>query len=146
MSWAARRLNTRLEDIVYCLLGIFEVNMPILYGEGTGAFARLQEEIMKISSDQTLLAWGFMHRNPKLWGVSSALAESPADFAACSMLESYGVAGPNDFFSMTQCGLQLALSVIGVHGQYCLLYCLLNCTVWGHGRLASRVADGVAQS
>ncbi|KAJ8117390.1 hypothetical protein ONZ43_g4219 [Nemania bipapillata] len=29
MSWAAKRQTTRLEDMAYCLIGIFEVNMPI---------------------------------------------------------------------------------------------------------------------
>ncbi|KAE8365217.1 HET-domain-containing protein [Aspergillus caelatus] len=48
MSWAARRQTTRPEDMAYCLMGIFSVNMPMLYGEGGGkAFLRLQEEIMK---------------------------------------------------------------------------------------------------
>jgi hypothetical protein len=58
MSWAARRNTTRTEDIAYCLMGIFDVNMPLLYGEGEKAFIRLQEEILKESDDQTLLAWG----------------------------------------------------------------------------------------
>ncbi|KAI0145407.1 heterokaryon incompatibility protein-domain-containing protein [Xylariaceae sp. FL1272] len=57
MSWAANRVTTRVEDIAYCLLGIFEVNMPLLYGEGTRAFRRLQEEILKITEDYTLMAW-----------------------------------------------------------------------------------------
>ena len=34
MSWAANRKTTRIEDRVYSLLGIFGVNMPVLYGEG----------------------------------------------------------------------------------------------------------------
>jgi len=34
MSWAADRKTTRVEDIAYCLFGIFDVNMPLLYGEG----------------------------------------------------------------------------------------------------------------
>jgi hypothetical protein len=34
MSWAADRQATRSEDIAYSLLGIFDVNMPLLYGEG----------------------------------------------------------------------------------------------------------------
>ena len=38
MSWASRRVTTRDEDIAYCLLGIFDVNMPLLYGEGEKAF------------------------------------------------------------------------------------------------------------
>ncbi|PMD15037.1 hypothetical protein NA56DRAFT_355959 [Hyaloscypha hepaticicola] len=48
MSWASRRETTRLEDAAYCLLGIFGVNMPLLYGEGKNAFFRLQEELWDI--------------------------------------------------------------------------------------------------
>jgi hypothetical protein len=57
MSWAAQRVTTRVEDRSYSLLGIFGVNMPTIYGEGEAAFRRLQEEIIKISPDQTLFAW-----------------------------------------------------------------------------------------
>jgi hypothetical protein len=57
MSWAARRQTRREEDIAYCLMGLFSVNMPLLYGEGPRAFMRLQDEIMKISDDQTIFAW-----------------------------------------------------------------------------------------
>lgn len=57
MSWAARRVTTRLEDIAYSLMGLFDVNMPLLYGEGEKAFIRLQEEILKDSHDQSLFAW-----------------------------------------------------------------------------------------
>ncbi|KAI1777389.1 heterokaryon incompatibility protein-domain-containing protein [Hypoxylon cercidicola] len=58
MCWASRRETTREEDIAYCLLGIFVVNMPLLYGEGKqAAFIRLQEEIIKYSDDQSLFAW-----------------------------------------------------------------------------------------
>jgi hypothetical protein len=42
MSWASQRETTRTEDLAYCLLGIFGVNMPLLYGEGSKAFLRLQ--------------------------------------------------------------------------------------------------------
>jgi len=57
MSWAAKRNTTRVEDSAYCLLGIFGVNMPLLYGEGKKAFIRLQEEILKETDDHSLLAW-----------------------------------------------------------------------------------------
>ena len=40
------------------MLGIFGVNMPTIYGEGRNAFFRLQEEIVKSSTDSTFLAWG----------------------------------------------------------------------------------------
>ncbi|RMY07246.1 hypothetical protein D0868_05451 [Hortaea werneckii] len=57
MSWAAGRETTRTEDAAYCLMGLFSVNMPLLYGEGRKAFQRLQEEIMRYSDDQSLFAW-----------------------------------------------------------------------------------------
>jgi hypothetical protein len=57
MSWASRRETTRSEDIAYCLMGLFGVNMPLLYGEGERAFIRLQEEILKRSNDPSLFAW-----------------------------------------------------------------------------------------
>ena len=58
MSWAAARNTTKPEDAEYCLLGIFGVNTPLIYGEGGAkAILRLQDEIMKTTRDQTLLTW-----------------------------------------------------------------------------------------
>jgi hypothetical protein len=48
---------TRKEDEAYCLLGLFDVNMPLIYGEGARAFQRLQEEIIRTSTDQSIFAW-----------------------------------------------------------------------------------------
>ena len=64
MSWAATRETTRVEDEAYCLLGIFGVNMPTIYGEGKDAFHRLQEEIVKSSTDSTFLVWGLNDSSP----------------------------------------------------------------------------------
>ncbi|KAI1292977.1 heterokaryon incompatibility protein-domain-containing protein [Xylaria venustula] len=64
MSWAANRETTRIEDNAYCLLGIFDVNMPLIYGESKKAFKRLQEEILKANpEDHTLFAWGNLVEN-----------------------------------------------------------------------------------
>ncbi|KAI2773946.1 HET-domain-containing protein [Daldinia loculata] len=58
MRWASLRQTTRAEDMAYCLLGIFDVHMALIYGEGIReAFRRLQEEILKRSDDQSILAW-----------------------------------------------------------------------------------------
>jgi hypothetical protein len=57
MDWAAFRTTTRAEDRAYALMGLFDVNMPLLYGEGFKSFRRLQEEIAKVSGDQSILAW-----------------------------------------------------------------------------------------
>lgn len=48
LSWAKNRQTTRKEDEAYCLLGIFAIFMPLMYGEGDHAFIRLQEEIDKM--------------------------------------------------------------------------------------------------
>jgi hypothetical protein len=48
MSWAADRQTSKEEDKAYSLLGIFEVHMPLIYGEGQrNSFRRLREEIDK---------------------------------------------------------------------------------------------------
>lgn len=58
MSWASTRETSREEDMAYCLFGLFNVNLPLLYGEGgTRAFLRLQEEILIRTLDLTLLLW-----------------------------------------------------------------------------------------
>ncbi|KAF2796275.1 HET-domain-containing protein [Melanomma pulvis-pyrius CBS 109.77] len=49
ISWAANRETTIEEDQVYCLLGIFDVHMPLIYGEGMEhAFRRLRKEIPEL--------------------------------------------------------------------------------------------------
>ena len=57
MSWASQRVTTRVEDMAYCLLGLFNVHMPLLYGEGKNAFLRLQLEIMSKTNDDSIFAW-----------------------------------------------------------------------------------------
>ncbi|KAG8792169.1 hypothetical protein FRC16_011513 [Serendipita sp. 398] len=57
MVWASKRRTTRVEDMAYCLIGIFCVNLSIAYGEKEGAFYRLQAEIMQNSDDRSLLDW-----------------------------------------------------------------------------------------
>ncbi|KAK0714059.1 hypothetical protein B0T26DRAFT_742493 [Lasiosphaeria miniovina] len=55
MSWASTRETTRDEDLAYCLLSIFGIDMPLLYGEGRNAFLRLQKEIPAQNEDYSLL-------------------------------------------------------------------------------------------
>ncbi|KAK1716341.1 heterokaryon incompatibility protein-domain-containing protein [Colletotrichum lupini] len=88
MSWASKRQTTRTEDSAYCLLGIFDINMPLLYGEGEKAFARLQSEIMQETNDLSLLAWASSVTDPERQEeYSGLLAKSPSDFIACSNLK-----------------------------------------------------------
>lgn len=79
MSWASERQTTREEDMAYSLLGLFGINMPLLYGEGKKSFVRLQEEIMKQEEDYSLFAWSLQHDSEG--AVTGMLASSPAEFS-----------------------------------------------------------------
>ena len=78
ISWAANRITTRVEDRAYSLMGLLNVNMPMLYGEGKKAFHRLQLEIIRSSNDQSIFAWSPSVR------ISSILADDPSAFKYCS--------------------------------------------------------------
>ncbi|KAK4062778.1 uncharacterized protein Triagg1_9648 [Trichoderma aggressivum f. europaeum] len=84
MSWAARRETTRPEDLAYCLLGIFDIHMSMLYPEGgKNAFFRLQDLIMKKTGDDSILAWDHSEPpNPQDRTIGDEIfAVSPAYFA-----------------------------------------------------------------
>lgn len=90
MSWARSRRATRVEDIAYSLIGIFDINMPLLYGESEKAFMRLQSEIIQSSPDLTILAWfdGLQYEEYTVYGAdktlfSTVLASSPDSFRGC---------------------------------------------------------------
>jgi hypothetical protein len=102
MSWAADRRTTRVEDIAYCLLGIFDVNMPLLYGEREKSFLRLQEEIIKKSTDQSIFAW----KDTKVAAseYTGLLAPSPHGFKESGNIYSLGVLGRNADLSITNLG------------------------------------------
>jgi hypothetical protein len=107
MSWAAGRETTRLEDKAYSLLGLFNVNMPLLYGEGAKAFIRLQEEILKNSADHSLFAW-----NP-LSGLCGVLADSPDLFRHCgNIIPLISKAEAPRPYSMTNLGLNIELRLL----------------------------------
>jgi hypothetical protein len=114
MSWAANRETTRVEDVAYSLLGIFEVNMPLLYGEGKRAFIRLQEEILKETSDQSILAW-----NPlddygmylkELSG--SVLAASPKAFVGSENVIPFPSTAGRQPHSITNKGLRIEVPIL----------------------------------
>jgi hypothetical protein len=95
MSWARGRSTTKLEDRAYSLMGLFRVNMPLIYGERHNAFRRLQEEIIKTHDDHSILLQGIKAWPPSVinysalegayaragtWDRCDSLATSPDDF------------------------------------------------------------------
>jgi hypothetical protein len=123
MSWASQRRTTKSEDIAYSLMGIFDVNMPLLYGEGGGkAYLRLQQEILKNRDDNSIFAWN----RGRFWGM---LADGPGGFTY-----SRNVSVINNLdkplwkqkpFSMTNRGLKIRFPSMSTEEGDC--YILLHC-------------------
>lgn len=123
MSWASKRKTTRMEDEAYCLMGIFDVNMPLLYGEGGKAFRRLQEHILQRSDDHSLFAWTTQSRLRNLeW--RSLFAASPDEFSGAGSIVEY-----KDFrtepYSITNQGLRISLPFVDYSDSVVIV--LLNC-------------------
>lgn len=96
MSWASNRMCTRAEDRAYSLLGLFDVNMPLLYGEGYKAFERLQDEIMRKSDDTSILCHdGF-----------GILANGPSNFSGSGGVETGQMLSPEPH-SVTNRGIKM---------------------------------------
>lgn len=109
MSWAAKRKTTRIEDEAYCLLGLFDVNMPLLYGEGNKAFLRLQKEIIRTSDDHSIFAW-YTHTLSETTTISrftGLLSPSPANFVDTDDID--GIPSRTGPYSMTNKGLEIRL-------------------------------------
>ena len=54
-AWAQNRETTEEEDIAYCLLGIFDVFMPLIYGEGEASALKRLERLVNESLNDNLL-------------------------------------------------------------------------------------------
>ncbi len=108
MSWAAKRETSRIENCAYCVLGIFGINMPLIYGERETAFIRLQEEIMRISDDHSLFAW----KSPDNRG--GLLATSPAAFIGSGNIIEFNPFNTfNSPLTVSSRGIHLELRFIG---------------------------------
>ncbi|KAH7923624.1 HET-domain-containing protein, partial [Leucogyrophana mollusca] len=57
MSWASKRHTTRIEDVAYSLVGMFDVSLMVAYGEGKRAFYRLLEAIIQSSDEWGIFCW-----------------------------------------------------------------------------------------
>ena len=93
-----------MEDKAYSLLGLFDVNMPLLYGEGHRAFRRLQLEIIKQSSDESILAW---HRD--VGDTRFALAADADGFAFTSIHAADWI--PRKHFEFTNMGIRFSVPI-----------------------------------
>nr|POF13260.1 vegetative incompatibility protein het-e-1 [Quercus suber] len=133
MSWAASRETTREEDVAYSLIGMFDVNMPMLYGEGARrAFVRLQEEIMKSNEDHTLFAWvkaDTGNETPESY--HGLLADCPKDFQSTGHTIPYTDDGGYNPSTMTARGLNITLPLTPKKDG--MMVAALHCPVPGRG-------------
>ncbi|THU87814.1 HET-domain-containing protein [Dendrothele bispora CBS 962.96] len=109
MSWAAKRETTRPEDMAYCLMGLFGVNMPPIYGEGgEKAFMRLQQEIIKYSDDRSIFAWVATKDYERDRGL---FASSPSEFVSSGQVDKSDSEdlGDKSSFSFGNNGLRIHL-------------------------------------
>ncbi|KAH8586888.1 hypothetical protein B0O99DRAFT_527789, partial [Bisporella sp. PMI_857] len=121
MSWASERETRRIEDRAYCLMGIFGINMPLIYGERETAFIRLQEKIMKISDDHSLFVWKSSDSRGGL------LATSPAAFIGSHNIVQFNPFDTfNSPFTVSSRGIHLELRFIG-RGRQGLGVAILHC-------------------
>ncbi|KAK5119908.1 hypothetical protein LTR85_007234 [Meristemomyces frigidus] len=122
MSWAALRETTRTEDEAYSLMGIFDINMPLLYGEGGKAYIRLQEEIMRKSSDLSLLGWsspldqtgGHIMEPSRPYGV--VLATSPVGFGNAQKIVQCDIPA-HVTWELTNEGIRVGLPILEHEGD-----------------------------
>ncbi|KAI1654362.1 HET-domain-containing protein [Daldinia decipiens] len=113
ISWASARVTSRKEDMAYCLLGLLDINMPLLYGEGDKAFIRLQEELVRTTYDHTILAWGLNCPMPRIsypaLPFPTCFANSPAAFRAWDPEITSIIGGKH--YSQTNLGIYIDLRI-----------------------------------
>ncbi|KAE8448080.1 hypothetical protein EG329_009845 [Mollisiaceae sp. DMI_Dod_QoI] len=130
MSWASMRQTTRVEDLAYCLFGIFDVNLPLIYGEGLKAFIRLQEGIIRETFDLSMFAWTSGHGDQQFRGI---FARSPYEFRNCG--SHVMVTDPRlqtTHYEMTHRGIDFTTTLINLEGDENEYYRLnLNCRYSG---------------
>ena len=56
MYWVSNQVITQVEDKAYYPMGLFSVNIPLIYSEGRKAFQRLQDEIICVRNNSSILA------------------------------------------------------------------------------------------
>ncbi|KAG8221060.1 hypothetical protein J3R82DRAFT_2573 [Butyriboletus roseoflavus] len=112
MYWASKRQTTRVEDISYCLVGIFDVNLSIAYGEGDWAFYRLMEVIIQRCDEWGIFAWA---GTPSSYGRTKAIARSPECYQEIHTdgfpVESTTKVHGDTSFTLSRRGLHLVLMI-----------------------------------
>ncbi|WAO84550.1 HET domain-containing protein [Fusarium falciforme] len=112
LAWASRRSTTRIEDQAYSLLGLFDITMPLVYGEGHEAFTRLLGEIIHKYADHSFASQlryvDFLPRSPMEFCDSQSVVVSSSP-----QLQKHYIPGDHPYpFHLTNTGLQITLPIV----------------------------------
>ncbi|KAI6006552.1 hypothetical protein F5J12DRAFT_913103 [Pisolithus orientalis] len=145
LQWASLRCTTRPEDIAYSLFGIFNLHLPVLYGESAeNALGRLLAEIISQSGDISVLDWvgeaspfhscfpaqitsfqtlPLLRPRPNAEEPSAAISQGPPPI---SFEDSYSPGDAYDFHSLTRVPLPRFLN------RRLILPCIAHCVTLVH--------------
>lgn len=123
MMWASTRTTTRIEDVAYSLIGIFDVSMMVAYGEGKRAFYRLMEAIIHKCDEWQIFAWAGTSSAD-----SAAFPESPRGFLPLNPVDSNDDLLPSTVWRgdrnivMTKRGLQIQVLLVDLSQEEATVY------------------------
>ncbi|KIO09227.1 hypothetical protein M404DRAFT_309019 [Pisolithus tinctorius Marx 270] len=159
LQWASSRRTTRPEDIAYSLFGIFNLHLPVLYGElAEKALGRLLAEIISQSGDISVLDWigdasqfhscfpaqitsfqmlPLLRPQPNAEEPSAAISQSPSPI---SSEDSYSPGDVYDFHSLTRVPLARFLN------RRLILPCIAHCVTVVHLKGSDRSAPSYTYS
>jgi hypothetical protein len=147
MSWMAGRTTSRIEDIAYSMLGLFDIMMNPRYGEGQRAFMRLQHELLSSTTDESLYAWKMPSPATREaydiessaetiwhgdeWGI---LAPTPDWFKNCGSFSTEGgreISRLPEAFRVVQQGVKIPYFEAGMQVKYAVIMLLATFTFLG---------------
>ncbi|KAJ4128922.1 hypothetical protein NW768_007446 [Fusarium equiseti] len=113
MSWASGRSTTRIEDQAYSLLGLFDISMPLVCGEGYEAFTRLLGQIIQKYADQSFFASrlhyaDFLPRSPVEFCHSQTVVVNTSP----QLQRHYTPPDYSHPFNLTNIGLQITMPIV----------------------------------
>ena len=126
------------------MMGLLDVNMPMLYGERKKAFHHLQLEIIRSSNDQSIFAWGHTSNVE----ICSILADDLSFFRDCSHMvllppdmfiqqskrqipELPSTGTDDDVFLVTNRGIQIRMLLYLYRDLNSVFRAYLPCMVYG---------------
>ncbi|RBR24521.1 uncharacterized protein FIESC28_02717 [Fusarium coffeatum] len=143
MSWASGRSTTRIEDQAYSLLGLFDISMPLVYGEGYEAFTRLLGQIIQKYADQSFFA--------SLLHYADFLPRSPVEFCHSQTVvistspqpqRHYQPPDHSYPFNMTNTGLQITVPIVPTLVPH-FVFGVLDC--WDIETASTRTARNISR-